>query len=207
MLLRKQSRTRKNMSLERIKTQLLEDARKEAQSVIEAAEKGLKLRLDREESSLKREIEDRLETLKRESRKENERTLSLLKSSNNKKLLEMKNRVVDRVLEEAMSNILSLSKQEYLALLEGWLKGLNIEERAEVMLSSKDLRGVGPELVRNANESCGKNIFFLATSVVNIKGGFIVKTKNFEIDRSLECIASHLREEPILEVAEKLFGK
>ncbi len=207
MSLHEQSHTRNDVSLERIKTRLLEDARKEAERLIEAAENGIRLKLDQEELSLKREVEGRLETLRRELREENERTLSRLKSGYDRQLLELKNKVIDRVLEEAMGNILSLSKQEYLALLEGWLKGLNIKEKAEVMLPNKDLRGVGPELVRMANESCGSDIFFLATSAVNIQGGFIVKTKNFEIDRSLECEANHLREEPILDVAEKLFGK
>lgn len=197
----------KPMTLERINARLLEDARKEAEGLIQAAESGLEMKLNREELSLKEGVEKGLNALRKELREKNEKTLSLLRSDYKKQILERKNGIIDRVFEEAIDGIVSLERQEYLALLEEWLERLKVEEKAELMLSNKDLRGVGPELVRKANDSCTEDIFSLATSAVNIRGGFILRTKGYEIDRSLECIISHLREEPLSDVAEKLFGK
>lgn len=195
------------MSLERIKTRLLEDANKEAGKLIGAAQNGLAMKISREELLLKEEIGKRLEALTRELEEEKGKTLSILRTRHNQQILKSKNEVIDRIFKETTDSILSFNKQEYLELLQGWLERLNIDEKTELRLSSKDLRGVGPELVRRANESHNKNIFFLATSATNIKGGFILKMKDYEIDRSLESVIDHLREELISEVAEKLFGK
>ncbi|MFQ5862253.1 MAG: V-type ATP synthase subunit E [Candidatus Brocadiales bacterium] len=195
------------MSLERIKTQVLEDAHKEAERLIGAAQSGLTLKLSREKLLLKEGLEKRLDALQKELQKEKERTLSILRARYDRQILESKNKVIDRLFKEAMDSVLSLTKQEYSTLLEEWLDRLSIDEKVELRLSSRDLRSIGPELVRRANESSKENLFFLAPSAANIKGGFILKANDFEIDRSLECILNHLREELISEVAEKLFGK
>ncbi|MFQ5956149.1 MAG: V-type ATP synthase subunit E [Candidatus Brocadiales bacterium] len=195
------------MSLERIKTQIFEDANKEAERLVGAAQNGLARKLGREKLLLKEGFEKRLETLHKELQKEKEKTLSLLKVRYDQQILELKNGVIDRLFKEAIDGVLSLTREEYLALLGGWLDRLSIDEKVELELSNRDLRSIGPELVRRANESRKKDLFFLATSAANIKGGFVLKTKNFEIDRSLECVLDHLREELISEVAEKLFGK
>lgn len=195
------------MSLEKIKTQVLEDARKQAEKLIEAAQSGLTLKLDREKLLLKEGLDKRLEALRRELQTEKEKTLSIQKASYDQQILELKNKVIDRVFEGAMKGVLSLTRQEYLELLVGWLDRLRVGEKVELQLSARDLRIIGPELVRRANESCGKDIFFLSTTAANIKGGFILKAKNFEIDRSLEAVLGHLREELLPQVAEKLFGR
>lgn len=195
------------MSLERIKTQLLEDANKEAEKLIGAAQNGLAMKLSREELLLKEGVKKRLEALNKELGEEKEKHLSVLKTSHNQQILKLKNDIIDRAFQEATDGILSLGKQEYLELLQGWLERLSIDEKAELKLSSKDLRGVGPELVRRINESRNKNGFSLATSAVNITGGFVLTMKGCEINRSLGGVVNHLREELISEVAEKLFGK
>lgn len=195
------------MSLEKIKAQALEDARKQAEKLIEAAQSGLKMKLDREKLLLKEEFDKRLEALHRELQKEKEKTLSILKARYDRQILELKNDMIDRVFEGAMKAVLSLTRQEYLELLLGWLSRLRVDEKFELRLSAKDLRIVGPELVRRANEACGRDVFFLSTSTADIKGGFVLRAKNFEIDRSLEAVLSYLREELLPQVAEKLFGR
>ncbi|MCB7129580.1 MAG: V-type ATP synthase subunit E [Candidatus Brocadiales bacterium] len=195
------------MTLERINARLLEDARKEAERLVEVAGHGIKLKLDREKQLQKERLEKRLETLRKELEEEKGGNRSLLNARYKKQILESKNNIIDRLFQEAADSVLSLDRQEYLALLEEWLDRLSIDEKAELALSSKDLRGIGPELVRKANDSCSEDVLFLATSAADIKGGFILKTKTFEIDRSLECVLSQLREDPISEVVEKLFGR
>lgn len=172
-----------------------------------AAEHSLELKLNREKLLLQEELAGRVKTLKKELQEEKVKTLSLLRTRYNRQILELKNKIIDRLFQEATGGILTLTRQEYPAMLEEWLDRLGIDEKAELKLSSKDLKGVGPELVRKANDARGKNLFSLAASAVDIEGGFILKAKNFEIDRSLDCILGHLREDLTSEVAEKLFGK
>lgn len=194
------------MPLERIKTHILEDAHKEAERLLKSAQEDLELKISRARASLQKEVERRLETLKKELQREKERFLFRLQANYNMELLRLKNEIIDGVFQDALEHILSLPEQDYLALLEGWLKKTEIPAKSELRLCERDLRRIGPELVRRINESAKKELLLLSDSPVDIKGGFILGTKNFEIDRGLDTLLSHLREECTPFVAAQLFG-
>jgi V/A-type H+-transporting ATPase subunit E len=192
--------------LEKIKTHILEDARRETERLLKATQEDLELKISRTRASLQKEVQKRLETLGGELQKEKERSLFRLQAHYNMELLRLKNKTIDAVFQDALEHILSLPEQDYLALLEGWLKKMEIPEKSELKLCDRDLRKVGPGLVRRINESAKKELLLLSHSPADIKGGFILRTKNFEIDRSLDALLSHLREEFTPFVAARLFG-
>lgn len=194
------------MPLEKIKTHILEDARREAERLLKATQEDLELKISRTRASLQKEVQKRLETLGGELQREKERSLFRLQANYNMELLRLKNKIIDAVFQDALEHILSLPEQDYLALLEGWLKKTEIPEKSELKLCDRDLRKVGPGLVRRINESAKKELLLLSHSPADIKGGFILRTKNFEIDRSLDALFGHLREEFTPFVAAQLFG-
>lgn len=195
------------MSLERVKAQILEDARKEAEALIRTAREGLQNKLERARLSLREDLEERLTLLSRELQEEKRRALSNLQASYDLELLSLKNHIIDRLLGQALDRILSLPRGEYLTLLESWLRNTNIREKAELRLSSRDMKDIGPELVKKINESVQADLLHLSTSPIDIRGGFVLVTKDFEVDRSLDTLLRHLREELAPVVAEKLFGE
>lgn len=194
------------MSLERIKANILEQANTEAERLLKGTEEGLGLKLSRAKTSLREEMERRLAALDRELQEENSRALSALRAQNQLKLLEIKNQIVEDIFQKVLEHLLSLPTQEYLAHLEGWLNRLEIKEKAYLRLSPEDSKRVGQDLVRKINFSRRSEILLLDPDTAPIKGGFILRTKRFEIDHSLETFLKHLKEELTPELARELFG-
>lgn len=194
------------MSLEHIKAHILEQAKSEAERLLKAAKEGLELKLSRAKVSLKEEMEGRLAALDQELQEENAHALSELRAQNRLKLLELKNQIIEGIFQRVLKHLLSLSTEEYLALLEGWLNLIELKEKAYLRLSSEDAKRIGQELVERINSTRKVELLFLDPNPVPIKGGFILKTKNFEIDHSLETFIRRLKEELTPELAKELFG-
>ena len=194
------------MTLERIKAHILEQAKTEAERLLKGTEEGLELKLSRAGVSLREEMERKLAALDQELQEENSRALSRLRAQNHLKLLELKNQIIEAIFQQVLDRLLSLPVKEYLALLEGWLNRLELKERSHLRLSSKDTNRIGQELVKRINSSRKREILFLDSETAPIKGGFILRTKRFEIDLSLETFLKQLKEELTPELARELFG-
>jgi V/A-type H+-transporting ATPase subunit E len=194
------------VSLERIKAHILEQAKNEADRIVKTAREGLELRLSRARVSLKEEMERRLVALDQKLQEENAQALSELQARNQMRLLELKNQLIGDLFQRTLKHLLSLSTQEYLALLEGWLNRLEPKERAYLRLSPEDTARIGEELVKRVNSARKMDLLLLDPNPVPIKGGFILKTKKYEIDHSLETFIRHLKEELTPELAKELFG-
>ncbi len=194
------------MSLERIKAHILEQAKSEAEQLLKAAKEGLELRLSRARTSFREEMERRLNALDKELKEENTRALSALRVKNQLKLLELKNQLIEDIFQRVLNHLLSLPAEDYLALLEGWINRLELKEKSYLRLSPEDAKRIGQELVRRINSSKKGEILSLDPEPAPIKGGFILKTKKFEIDNSVETVLKQLKETSIPELAKELFG-
>ncbi|MDI6760565.1 MAG: V-type ATP synthase subunit E [Candidatus Brocadiaceae bacterium] len=202
------------MTLERIKAHILEQAKTEAERLIEGTREGLELRLSRARVSLRKEMEGRLAALDHKLQEENAFALSRLRAQNHLKLLELKNQLVEGIFHRVLEHLLSLPAQEYLELLEGWLNRLELRERAYLRLSPEDTNRIGEELVNKINSSrkagappgISSEVLFLDTDTAPIKGGFILRTRKFEIDHSVETFLKQLKEDLTPKLAEELFG-
>ncbi len=193
------------MSLERIRDHILQQAKDEAERLLKEAKERIEVKLLKARTSLKKELEERLTTLDQELQEENARALSALKAQNQLKLLELKNQLINRLFEQVLGHLLALSTENYLALLEGWLNKLDLKEKANLRLSPDDTRRIGEELVKRVNFSKKKEFLSLDPGPAAIKGGFIIRTKTFEIDHSLETFLGYLKEELSPEIAKGLF--
>jgi len=107
-------------------------------------------------------------------------------------LLEVKNRVIDSVLESAISRIQSLPDDEYLALIGKWLAKATDNLEGELFVSVADLKRIPSNFIDDLNRSRKAKVC-LSKIAVDVKGGFILKTRNYEIDYSLDTIVENLR--------------
>lgn len=194
------------MSLEHIKVHILEQAKGEAERILKTAREGLELRLSSTRTSLREEMDKRLATLDQELREENARILTALRAQKQLRLLGLKNQIIEELFQQVLEHLLGLPTEEYLALLEGWLSRLELRERAYLRLSPQDTQRIGEELVRRINSSRKVEMLFLDSTPAPIKGGFILRTRKFEIDHSLETFLRQLREELTPELAREIFG-
>ena len=107
-------------------------------------------------------------------------------------LLEVKNKVIDSVLERAISRIQSLPDNDYLTLMGKWLAKIPDHLEGELSLNTRDLKRITNAFIDDINKGRKARIS-LNTTAIDIKGGFIVKTKHYEIDYALDTIVKNLR--------------
>ena len=109
------------MSIERIRNYIIENAQKEAEKIIKTAEKQFRNETESAKLSLEKKYQEILQADEKHLREDMKRFLGKFKSDCKMELLEVKNRVIDGVLERAISRIQSLPDNDYLILIGKWL--------------------------------------------------------------------------------------
>lgn len=180
------------MSIERIKNYLTENAQKEADLIVKTAGKHVEEQIEAAKLSLKKHYQEMFFHEKELLVKNMEKTLVLLKKEYSMSLLEVKNNVIEGVLARAISGIQSLSDEEYLALIRKWLTKIPNHLEGQLFINENDLKKITVEFVNSINETRKERVF-LNKNPIDIKGGFIFKTENCEIDYTLDTIVKNLR--------------
>ena len=180
------------MSIERIRNHIIENAQKEAEQLIKTAEEQFRNVTVSVKLSLGKEYQEMLQADEKYIRADMERFLGRLKSDCKMELLEVKNRVIDGVMERAICRIQSLPDDEYLALIGKWLAKAPDNLEGELSLNTRDLKRMTNAFIDDINKGRKARIS-LNTTAIDIKGGFIVKTKHYEIDYALDTIVKNLR--------------
>ena len=187
------------MPISDITDKIIEDAKKEAGYIIDAA----KVKAD--------EIEKRIERKKKDVIKESESNLQKTILENKRRVVsaanqEVKLRVdntkrekVDEVFDTALKNILSLPDEEYKTLLKGLLKNIPKDVEGEVFAPKEKVA-----ITKEALKAAGlKNI---VTPTDKFKGGIVITGKDFEYNLTFENILADKKNSLEVEVAKILFG-
>ena len=180
------------MSIERIKNYIIENAQKEAEQLIKTAGEQFRNETESARLSLEKKYQEMLHADEKHLREDMKRYLGKLKSDCKMELLEVKNKVIDSVLERAISRIQSLPDNDYLTLMGKWLTKIPDHLEGELSLNTRDLKRMTNAFIDDINKSRKARIS-LNTTTIDIKGGFIVKTKHYEIDYALDTIVKNLR--------------
>lgn len=122
-------------------------------------------------------------------------------------LLAARNRVIDEVFERARGEIRAMPGGAYREALRRWLSEIDAPEGGEIIPGSRDARLMS-EIVSEAN--AGREIgarFTISSGTAPFECGFALRTKRFEVKRSLaEWLEEQRRElTPLLE--RELFGE
>jgi len=180
------------MSIERIRNYIIQNAQKEAEQIIKTAEEQFRNETESARRTLEKKYQEMLQADEKHLREDMKRFLGKLKSDCKMELLEVKNRVIDSVLERAVCRIQSLSDKDYLTLTGRWLTNIPDHLEGELSLNTRDLKRITNAFIDDINKDRKARIS-LNTKAIDIKGGFIVKTKHYEIDYALDTIVKNLR--------------
>jgi len=194
------------VSVDKIKNAIIGEARKEADRIREAGRMKADEKFRTGEQRLRQQHEQRV----REAREKHEdlknREVIALRSSLSMELLAAKNATIEAVLDKAAARLLSLPSNGYRSLLLKWLIKAAPGERGELVLNAQDHKAFGQQLVADANKRRGKDaVITLAQQAGAMRGGFILRTARYEIDRTLDSSLAKLREEMAPEIAAELF--
>jgi len=191
------------MSIERIRNYIIENAQKEAEQIIKTAEEKFRNDTESAKLSLEKKYQEMLQADEKHLREDMKRYLGRLKSDCKMKLLEVKNKVIDSVLDRAIGRIQSLPDNDYLTLMGKWLAKVPDNLEGELFLNTRDLKRITNAFIDDINKSRKARIS-LNTMAIDIKGGFVLKTKHYEIDYSLDTLVKNLRTTSIPKLNEML---
>lgn len=194
------------MSIERITKSILDDAKKEAERKVHAAQVATQRKIDAAREELKENLTERLTAVEVELEQKKTIELSNLGAGYRQQLLKVKNSAIDEAFKTAIQQVTSLPDEKYLSIIAKWLQAINAT--GQISISSKDSKRIDKEYIAKINQSRKKTSkLFLSKDVVEISGGFVLKAGKFEIDYSLDTIALNLREQLVPKIAKELFGK
>ena len=128
-----------------------------------------------------------------------------------REILREKQRLVQSCFQQALDELLNLPAEEYQALMRKMLLKQVALGDEQVFISPQDEKRIDQKFLDGVNEQLSKagriGRLNLGGSLPNLRGGFVLRTEEVEIDCSFKVLLDHLKDEIQSEVAEILFGE
>lgn len=133
-----------------------------------------------------------------------ERLVSVAQMEARKVILGAKQEMVEKAYIRALEKLCAMPDEQYVAVLADLLVQASSSGHEEVVFSPEDRERVGKAAVEKANAASGKKLTLSAESLP-IKGGFILKDKNVEVNCTFETLVRLQKAETAGAVVKKLF--
>ncbi len=190
------------MSLQAIVEKIKTEAQTEAQKLLSVAEDN-SLEIKEETQNQINEIKNNFQTIL-DKQKEKKRTI--VHSLERQKLAlaaqTVKRRLLDSVYYEALETIIKLPANEYIAIFVGKYEKLVPKDvEIDLILAPEARQAETAEICKALNWSAQVEVS------LNLRGGCILKSKNFEYDLSIEKLFTDTRSNSEIEIAQLLFRK
>ena len=134
-----------------------------------------------------------------------ERLVSAAQMEARKVQLAAKQEMVEKAYIQALDKLCALPEEQYVAILADLLVKASSNGKEEAVFSPEDRERVGEAAVAKANELSGKQLR-LSEETQPIRGGFILKDKNVEVNCTFETLVRLQKAETAGAVAQKLFA-
>jgi len=197
--------------IERIKEQIIEDARAYAEKIIAEAEdkvRSLKEKKAEEAGNLRQKLIEE-SSLKAQERKRRMLTAASLELK--KDILAVKQEMIDKVFEEALNAIEKMPVAEYRSVIADMLIDAVVSGDETVIFSERDLGRLDAGFLAGVNiklkEQGKKGELKLASERGRFRSGFVLVSGGLELNNTFESIIRMRRNELESEIAEILFGE
>ena len=119
--------------------------------------------------------------------------------------LAAKQEMVEKAYIQALDKLCAMPKEQYVDVLAKLRVEASSNGKEEAVFSPEDRERVGEAAVAKANELSGKQLR-LSEETQPIRGGFILKDKNVEVNCTFETLVRLQKAETAGAVAQKLFA-
>lgn len=134
-----------------------------------------------------------------------ERLVSVAQMESRKVMLQVKQEMVEKAYDLALEKLCSMPDDQYVGVLANLMIKASATGREEVVFSETDRIKAGEAAVEKANQISGKQ-FVLSEETRPIRGGFILKNQNIEVNCAFDTLVRLQKAETAGTVAKKLFG-
>lgn len=187
-------------------TQLIEsEVQTEIDAILTKAREESDAILARYQSQADAEAADLKQKSLKAAAEREERLISVAQMESRKVTLQVKQEMVEKAYELALKKLCSLPEDQYVEVLARLMVKASATGKEEVIFSAEDRVGVGAAAVEKANQSAGKQ-FVLSEETRPIRGGFVLKDKNIEVNCGFDTLVRLQKAETAGTVAKKLFG-
>lgn len=194
------------MGLEQIREVVLKEAKRDAESMVETANKHAKALFNKK----KQEIDEEFERLYRAKTdaiiEEFNRKLIQFKGAANKQILEKRNHLIDAIFEKARERILNLKEEEYGSLMASILEKIVQDTKGSIRVHKDDMEIFKKVLLKiNEKRTEETSIVLDGTSLLSERGGFIFVADDYEVDQTLNLILKEIKKDMLPFIAKELF--
>ena len=148
------------------------------------------------------ELDDKNE---RAAAEQEERLISAAQMKASRLQLAAKQEMVEKAYIQALDKLCAMPKEQYVDVLAKLLVEASSNGKEEAVFSKEDREQVGKAAVEKANQISGKQLR-LSEETQPIRGGFILKDKNVEVNCTFETLVRLQKAETAGAVAQKLFA-
>jgi len=189
------------VSLAKVEEVVLKKAQQEAAALVQEAARAADAHREKESARLKAQHTQRVESARAEMQAALERELNAKESEGRRQLLGRKNELIGQVFDQAAERIISLPADGYRDWLKRQLRRVPPMDQATIRVAARDKAPVASVLAE-----LGRPDLRLDEAPADIRGGFLVQGKSFDMDFSLDSLLGVLRESLAEKATAKLFG-
>ena len=189
--------------LERITSRIEAEAQSEINGILDAGEAETRRIVDSWRERIEAETRALAEQNEKAAAEREERLKSAAEMDARKTILQAKQEMVDEAYALALDKLCKLPEDEKTALLADLLVRASSTGSEEALFSEAD-RAAGMRAVEKANAASGKHLT-LSRETAPIRGGFILRDKNVEVNCAFETLVRLQRTETAGAVAKILF--
>ena len=191
--------------IEKITQRITADAQAEIDRVLGAAKEEaaqITARMTAEADAVAAELAAKNE---KSAAEHEERLVSAAQMEARKVQLAAKQEMLEKAYELALEKLCAMPAEQYIAVLADLMVKASSTGTEAVIFSAEDREKVGKAAVEKANAASGKQMV-LSDETQPIKGGFILKDQNVEVNCTFETLVRLQKAETAGAVAKKLFA-
>ena len=191
--------------IEKITQRITADAQAEIDRVLGAAKEEaarITARMTAEADAVAAELAAKNE---KSAAEHEERLVSAAQMEARKVQLAAKQEMLEKAYECALEKLCAMPAEQYVAVLANLMVKASSTGTEAVIFSAEDREKVGKAAVEKANAVSGKQMV-LSDETQPIKGGFILKDQNVEVNCTFETLVRLQKAETAGAVAKKLFA-
>lgn len=195
---------------DRLRQKILEEARQQAKAIVRRAENEAADILNAAKAEAEKKERVATEKAYKEAEERKKRLLASADLEGKKQILQVKQDIVGEAFAKAIEKMSSLPAQQYIDIITSIALEAVSSGTEEIILSKKDRDAYGADIIKAINSGLSnkgiKGAVKLSEATRDIKGGFILRSEDIEINNSFDAIIKMRRDELELEVVNALFG-
>ena len=194
------------MSLDRVKTTVLDEARARAAKKLDEAKQEAERLLAEGKAADERVGAEATRDAKLKLERETTRELERIQHNNRLQILSAKNKAIDEVFTRVNAKLSAMSDTEYLDMVGKWLDALPRDVGGVLRVNPRDEAKFTSGLDMLNRSRYGSGVFTKVVADPKVPSGAVVDGPDYNIDCTVDRRLNELRETSAGDLARVLFG-